>query len=120
MSKWFCVKNEPIESTLSMLAYVAGGLMKQNNPEIVGRATPIAHGLLAAIESGSNKESVNALFREILSALMENVDKPETRLAIQAALSKVGYDADSDDLPKIDLPLIEALTTGFLEGLTAI
>lgn len=116
--KWFCVE-QSIEPAVSMLAYVAGGLVKANNTALVELATPVAKGLLETIESGASKESVNALLKEVSSTLLEKVDKTEVKVAIKAALSKVSYNADSQDLPDIDLPLVKSLTTGFLEGLTA-
>ncbi|ABC76416.1 hypothetical protein [Syntrophus aciditrophicus] len=118
MSRWFCVK-ESVEPAVSMLAFVAGGLVKANNPALIEPATPVAKGLLETIESGASREAVNALLKEVVSTLLEKVDKPEVQLAVKAALSKVSYNADSGDMPDIDLPLIRSLTTGFLEGLTA-
>jgi len=122
MSKFFCWAKEgetEIEPAVSMLAFVAGGLVKANNPAIGAAATPVAKGLLETIESGVGKEQVNSLFKTILDTLLEKVEKTEIKVAIKAALSKVSYNAESGDVPKIELPLIKALATGFLEGLTA-
>jgi len=118
MSKWFCVK-ESVDPAVSMLAYVAGGLVKANNPALVALTVPVAKGLLETIESGASKESVNSLLKEVTSTLLEKVETPEVKLAIKAALSKVSYNADSIDMPDIDLPLVKSLATGFLEGLNA-
>jgi len=122
MNKFFCWAKEgetEIEPAVSMLAYVAGGLVKANNPAIVAAATPVAKGLLETIESGAGKVQVNSLLKTLLDTLLEKVAKTEVKVAIKAALSKVSYNADSGDVPAIELPLIKAMTTGFLEGLTA-
>jgi len=110
------VTTESQSDRIKRLAYIAGVLIKLNNPNyaILASALKIA---LNSIESGK-EENIDTEVLKTLVSVMGNSKNPEVVTAITLVLAEFNITNIVSTDKKFDLPLIKALVMGLLEGLS--
>lgn len=114
--KFFC--NKDVKPFFAIAGFNAGYLVARNNPDLVGRALPVADGILTALKGGTPNDALNALFKEAVLDLV-GAD-PLIQANMVFLLSMVSFDLNAPGLPAFSVPEIEAMVTNFKVGAAAV
>jgi len=121
MSKsWFCSEEGGLDPAIKMAINIAAQMVAANNPALALAIKPVALGVKAEIDGGTDNAAMNTVFKEVVQKLVSEVTDAPTAAKINAVLGMLNIDIPAAKFPVLSNKTLQDVIDSFVSGFTAV